>query len=343
MYPYLIQIAPITITQIHAGDNSSLAKLYSNLDPGMNWAFYNTVICHDGSALFNLEQFHAELEKYPGLKSHFTDDEQDAICQLWGAGQADPTESQPVHSDIPTLLLTGGNYDPAAPPAYAKLAASTLTHHFLFEFPAYSHVVSNNECPQAMTADFLNDPSSAPDSGCMAQIKGTPFVTDVYLNSGVSNIFFTVQNPESWLSILIGIIGILFVSAVIVLPVAYFRSHHKASQSQPLSNAARWFLWMVALLNTAFGIGVWLLAKKALAENYGWVTLFGFSPKLSGYLFILPWLAAILTIGLLVFTFLAWKNRWWRLCWLLAASIGYFGVLDAIFTKLLAFFPQRHS
>ena len=42
-----------------------------------------------------------------------------------------------------------------------------------------------------------------------------------------------------------------------------------------------------------------------------WVTLFGFSPSSSGILFVLPWLTALLTIGLLAYTVLAWKDRWW--------------------------------
>jgi predicted RND superfamily exporter protein len=55
-------------------------------------------------------------------------------------------------------------------------------------------------------------------------------------------------------------------------------------------------LWLAALLNSAFGLGVWLLAKQALAMNYGWVTVFGFAPTSSGYLFILPWLAGELRL-----------------------------------------------
>jgi hypothetical protein len=125
------------------------------------------------------------------------------------------------------------------------------------------------------------------------------------------------------------------VSAVIVFPFAYFRSYHKAFGSQPLSNAARLILWMVAMLNTAFGIGAWLLAKKALAENYGWVTLFGFSPRSSGYLFILPWLAALLTIALLAFTFLAWKNHWWERLERIFYNIGTVAAL--VFTGILIY------
>ncbi len=333
MSPYLVQIAPITITQLHAGNYSSFENLYSNLYSGMyNFAFHNTVLCHDVGGLFNAEQFHAELEKYP---THFAGDEQAAICQLWGAGQADPAEYQPVQSDIPTLLLTGGNYDPVTPPAYAKLAASALTHGYLFEFPAYSHETTNNECPIAMMNDFLNDPSSVPDSSCMAGIKGTPFVTNVYINPGIFNIYIAINflNLKIWQSIVLGIIGILFLLALIILPIIYFRTRRRSPESQAHSNVARLILWIVAFLNLAFGTGAWLLVRKSLAETYSWGALFGFSPASSGYLFIIPWLTAILGIVLLAFVFLAWKNRWWgrfeRIFYSLGtlASLGFSGIL----------------
>jgi pimeloyl-ACP methyl ester carboxylesterase len=332
MSPYFIQIAPVAIEQIRAGNTTVIERLYANLASGDNPAIYNTVLCHDVGALFDPEQFHADLEKYPALKSFYAGDEQAAICRIWGAGQAAPAESQPVQSDIPTLLLTGGAYDFASS-VNSKLAATTLSHHFLYEFPAYSHYVTLNECPQAIMAGFLSDPAHAPDASCMAQIKGLGFVTDVYRNSAALNLFLAAQLAlPRWPLALIEVVGLLFLSAVVYLPIAYLRSRRQGTQA-PLANAARMALWLVAFLNLAFGFGAWLLAKKALAENSGWVTLFGFSPASSRYLFILPWLAAILTLALLAFAFLAWKRRWWKLpdrvyfTIVTLAAVGFTGLL----------------
>ena len=312
MQPYLVQIMPITIAQLHSGDKIIIERLYGDLASGDNQAVYHTVLCHDVGTLFDPEQFHADLEGHPTLKSFYTGDEQAAICRIWGAGQADRAESQPVQSNIPTLLLTGGAYDFASS-VNSKLAATTLSHHFLYEYPAYGHYVTLNECPQAMMSGFSNDPSSAPDSSCMAQIMGLGFVTDVYHNSAALDIFLAAQLAlPTWLLVLIGVTGLLFLSAVVYLPVAYLRSRRQGAHA-PLFNAAWLALWLVAFLNIAFGSGAWRLAKKSLAENYGWVTLFGLSPASSRYLFILPWLTAILTLGLLAFAFLAWKERWWKL------------------------------
>jgi pimeloyl-ACP methyl ester carboxylesterase len=335
--PYLIQIVPITITQLHAGAYSSLERLASHLAPELNWANFNLVMCHDASAAFNAEQFYAELKTHPALRSYFASsagDGQAPMCGLWAAGRAELAESQPVVSAIPTLLLSGGAYDPATPPAYARLAASTLSHPFVYEFPAYSHAVTGNVCPQTMLADFLNEPSRAPNAGCLAQASGLPFVTDVYYNAGASDLFLIVQQyPDASRSIMIGIIGVMLLAWMLFVPISAMRARAQAAPRQPLAAAGRWMLWLAALLNSAFGLGVWLLAKQALAMNYGWVTLFGFAPTSSRYLFILPWLAALLTLGSLACTLLAWKQRGW---WRFERIIYSLGALAALsFTALL--------
>jgi hypothetical protein len=185
-----------------------------------------------------------------------------------------------------------------------------------------------------MLADFLDEPSRAPNAGCLAQASGLPFVTDVYHNAGAFDLFQTVQQyPDASRLIMIGIIDVVLLAWMLFVPISAMRARSQAAPRQPLASAGRWMLWLAALLNSAFGLGVWLLAKQALAMNYGWVTLFGFAPTSSRYLFILPWLAALLTLGSLACTLLAWKQRGW---WRFERIIYSLGALAALsFTALL--------
>jgi hypothetical protein len=86
----------------------------------------------------------------------------------------------------------------------------------------------------------------------------------------------------------------------------------------------------VALLNVNFAAGVWLLSKRALAENYGWVTLFGFRPAASGSLFLLPWLACGLTLLLPVFVVRVWHRGWWGLPERVFFSLGTLAAIGSI-------------
>jgi pimeloyl-ACP methyl ester carboxylesterase len=324
----LAQIMPITISRIYAGDRDILEKIIPFLAPLENPANYNTVLCHDMSSLYDPNTFSENLEKRPELKSLYAAYSDGPICEIWGAGQADLAASQPVQSDIPTLILNGGDFDPATPPAYAKLAASTLSRSYLFIFQNSTHGVSFDECSRAMMADFLENPSSAPDSSCMAQVRGLYIITDVYPNKGALNIFLRVQEPYSPFSLAIGLIGLIFLSVIIGLPIIYFRSRRQTIDVQATPKLARLTLWLASTLNLIFIVGVWILSKKALAENYGWVTLVGFSPLSSRFLFLLPLFTSLLAVVLLVFTILAWRNQWWKRLELVLFSLGTLGVLS---------------
>ena len=159
-------------------------------------------------------------------------------------------------------------------------------------------------------------------------MQGLPFITDVYPNKGALAIFVTTQAPTSPFSLAIGFIGLIFLLAVIVIPVANFRSRRQATGAPTLPRLARWTLWLASALSLIFMIGAWVLSKNALAKNYGWETLVGFSPSSSRYLFLLPWLTSLLALILFVFTILAWKNHWWRRFELVMFSLGTLATLS---------------
>ncbi len=96
-------------------------------------------------------------------------------CEAWGIGPADPVEDAAVRSDVPTLVLAG-EYDAARTPADARHAAETLSNSTVVEFPGAGHsVVLAGECPQAVMADFLDDPGSVPDASCVADMDTPQF------------------------------------------------------------------------------------------------------------------------------------------------------------------------
>jgi hypothetical protein len=97
-------------------------------------------------------------------------------CELYGLEPADAIETEPIYSDIPTLVLAG-NYDPITPPADAQIAAETLSSGYYFEFPGYGHGITDaGDCAKRIIAEFLADPAVEPDGTCIADIEGPAFV-----------------------------------------------------------------------------------------------------------------------------------------------------------------------
>lgn len=97
------------------------------------------------------------------------------LCESWQSGKADPVENTAVTSDIPALVLVG-QYDPVTPPEWGKMAAETLSRHYYFEFPGLTHgIMRSNACGLEIGMQFINDPSSEPDSSCIKEIPAMNF------------------------------------------------------------------------------------------------------------------------------------------------------------------------
>ena len=97
------------------------------------------------------------------------------ICNIWPRGPVDADLHQPLHSDIPTLLLSG-EADPVTPPADAERAARGLTHHRLIVLSGEGHGQVATGCVPRLMAEFLD--AAAPDTldaGCLGRHTPAPF------------------------------------------------------------------------------------------------------------------------------------------------------------------------
>lgn len=97
-------------------------------------------------------------------------------CDVWGteplAGFSDP-----VTSDIPTLVLAG-DIDPLTPLSYAEETVRTLQNGQLVTFQGMAHDIYNTTiCGKVITANFLDAPRNAVDTSC-AQLIAPQFAVN---------------------------------------------------------------------------------------------------------------------------------------------------------------------
>lgn len=97
------------------------------------------------------------------------------ICKLWPRGAMDADLHTPLHSDVPTLLLSG-EADPVTPPADAERAAQGLTSKRLLVLSGEGHGQLNVSCVPRLMAAFLNsaDPEGL-DAACLRGHNVEPF------------------------------------------------------------------------------------------------------------------------------------------------------------------------
>jgi len=80
-----------------------------------------------------------------------------AVCDQWPKGTYPADFVQPVKSDVPVLLLSGG-LDPVTPPAYGDEVAKTLTKSRHIVARGFGHIVSPHACAPRLIAAFVDKP-----------------------------------------------------------------------------------------------------------------------------------------------------------------------------------------
>jgi pimeloyl-ACP methyl ester carboxylesterase len=96
-------------------------------------------------------------------------------CAKWPRGKVPADFYEPVRSDVPVLMLSGG-IDPATPPRHAEQVAKTLTHARHFVAPRLGHGVSLHGCAPRLIETFVRTPSASLDGKCLERIPRPLFV-----------------------------------------------------------------------------------------------------------------------------------------------------------------------
>ncbi|HQF69716.1 MAG TPA: alpha/beta hydrolase [Promineifilum sp.] len=97
------------------------------------------------------------------------------ICANWPRADIAADFRDPLQSDIPTLLLSGGA-DPVTPPEYAAQVAAGLSNSRHIIVPGFGHGVIGLGCMPSLVAEFVRatDPAAL-DATCLDVLQPPPF------------------------------------------------------------------------------------------------------------------------------------------------------------------------
>ncbi len=304
--PYL----PLVIAQLDAGNSSvaqSFAQALLNGKPARNSGAWYSVQCHDEAPFADPARIQSDANAFGRYRALALGDSTLAICGGWGAGQAGPKENQPVHSGVPALVLAGA-FDPQEPPVWGQLTASTLSHSYYYLLGGAGHGASLAGCGQVLTVQFLENPTLAPKAVCDTSAGVTSFVIGAYLRPGMARLASSLVLGFNWFAALPFLAcAVVFASALIVWPPAALFQR----RGSRLAGFARWLATITMLLDLLFAGAVAALIWLASQQQPG-LLRFGL-PAEAAPLFWVPWVAAVLTTGVLWLAFLAWKDGFWSL------------------------------
>jgi pimeloyl-ACP methyl ester carboxylesterase len=138
----------------------------------------NSVVCTEDEPYFAA----AGIDRAAIARTYQGTDQLDAlaeICKLWPHGTADADLHRPLHSDIPTLLLSG-DADPVTPPADAERAARGLAHHRHLILSGEGHGQVATGCIPKLMAEFLDGAApDALDASCLGRHVPAPFFVNM--------------------------------------------------------------------------------------------------------------------------------------------------------------------
>jgi pimeloyl-ACP methyl ester carboxylesterase len=92
-----------------------------------------------------------------------------AYCETWGVPPGPAGFRTLPVSSVPSVVLAG-SYDPITPPEGGQALDAALLHSSYAEFPRYGHGVlsSANTCAVSIVRALLTQPSTPPDTTCLA-------------------------------------------------------------------------------------------------------------------------------------------------------------------------------
>jgi len=141
--------------------------------PQYSWGMRYSIWCNEE---FPFEDF-AIFDRHDDLPSPLADFEwtvvEPEIYDFWPHRAVDSVDNQPVHSQVPALVVNG-QYDPDTPPEWGRRICETLPNSHYFEYPGQSHLpLFIHPCGRKMAIEFLNNPHKRPSDSCL--IASGPF------------------------------------------------------------------------------------------------------------------------------------------------------------------------
>ena len=170
-------LIPETVAALRGGDLRLLRMFAEDLESSDGGlleqnaqqfdGLYNSIECRETWAAVDRAARRRQIEANGLYSLNARQTKSATFCQLWRVPAAPAAERQPVTSDVPTLLLSGG-YDWLTPPAWGREAAKSLSASRHVVFRAQGHGVVQEPCAARLRDTFIDDPDPKRALPCRA-------------------------------------------------------------------------------------------------------------------------------------------------------------------------------
>jgi len=161
---------PYLVNQAYNGNFQPFVSLFpeeSTYNDYISLGMYLSITCTEDVPFIDPE--YAAYLSANTFVGNYRVEQQKQACNSWISGSIPDDFTEPLVSDIPTLILTG-YFDPITPPEMAETLVKTLSNGHLITIPTMSHTfegLSNDNCFDRMVLEFIDKPSRRPNTSCI--------------------------------------------------------------------------------------------------------------------------------------------------------------------------------
>ena len=179
--PRTVALLPLVISEAANGNYTPLAAQFhmiaASLAESLSIGMHNAVMCTEDAPFIDWEN----LDHDAIHASYMGPLQLDAIktmCSVWPAGVLDEDLREPLATDVPVLLLSGGA-DPITPARYAEMAAVDLRAAWLLTGEDQGHGLAAVGCMPRVIGEFVETATFADGAAdCLAEAFVMPFFID---------------------------------------------------------------------------------------------------------------------------------------------------------------------
>ncbi len=179
--PRTVALLPLVISEAANGNYTPLAAQFhmiaASLAESLSIGMHNAVMCTEDAPFIDWDN----LDHDAIHASYMGPLQLDAIktmCSVWPAGVLDEDLREPLATDVPVLLLSGGA-DPITPARYAEMAAVDLRAAWLLTGEDQGHGLAAVGCMPRVIGEFVETATFADGAAdCLADAFVMPFFID---------------------------------------------------------------------------------------------------------------------------------------------------------------------
>jgi len=179
--PQTVALLPLVISEAANGNYTPLAAQFhmiaASLAESLSIGMHNAVMCTEDAPFIDWDN----LDHDAIHASYMGPLQLDAIktmCSVWPAGVLDEDLREPLATDVPVLLLSGGA-DPITPARYAEMAAVDLRAAWLLTGEDQGHGLAAVGCMPRVIGEFVETATFADGAAdCLAEAFVMPFFID---------------------------------------------------------------------------------------------------------------------------------------------------------------------